>query len=210
LLAVKRLTEAMDNYSAALRVREPLAAADPNNAELQRDLSISHEKIGSVLAQLGKSADALAQNEQSLRIDTKLLARDPADSQERLDCAEDHENIAMLLARAGDLSTALANEDQARQLREWVALKDDKNVDVRRDLALNYKQLGADSALLAKRSREQRYLHAACEWYERALAVLRDLQSRGALDEDGSAEMKRISDEISKCETAMKATHAAG
>src|SRR5205823_5359061 len=44
LAAMKDTAAAQENFQAALRVRERLAAADPKNAEVQRDLSISHEK----------------------------------------------------------------------------------------------------------------------------------------------------------------------
>jgi eukaryotic-like serine/threonine-protein kinase len=203
LLANKDLAGAMENYRAALRVRESLAVADPNNAEIQRDLSLSHEKIAGTLAHSEKEA-ALAELRQSLTIDRKLLSRDPDNAQARLDCADDHEKIADLLIKTGDIAAALVHGQEARELREWVALKDEKNVDVRGDLALNYKQLGDANALLAKRSGDVEYLRAARDWYQRAIQVLRDLQLRGALDPDGLSEMTSLATEISKCDIALQ------
>jgi tetratricopeptide (TPR) repeat protein len=104
LAAAKDTAGALQNYQAALRVRAAIAAADPNNAEIQRDLSISHEKIGNILAQSGNAAGALAQYRQSLNIDTRLSEHDPDNAQARLDCAASHENIGQLLMRAGDLA----------------------------------------------------------------------------------------------------------
>jgi hypothetical protein len=185
-------------------VRTRLAAADSKNAEVQRDLSISHEKIGNMLVRSGDQAGALAQYRQSLTIDTKLQETDPDNAQARLDCASSHEKIGELQMSSGDLAGALASEDQARLLREWVALKDQKNVDVRGDLVLNYKQLGAVNAALAKKSGNPRNWTVARGWYVRALDTLRDLQQRGALDADGAEEMKSTTAELANCDSALR------
>jgi serine/threonine protein kinase/tetratricopeptide (TPR) repeat protein len=203
--AMKKTADALKNYRDALRVRESLAAADPRNAEIQRDLSISHEKIGNMLAQSDINA-ALEQYRQSLAIDTKLREADPDNAQSRLDCASSHDNIGGLLMKKGDLSGALASEDRARELRELVAGKDEKNTELRGDLAFNYKQLGAVNAALAKKSGDPQYWQAARRWYERGLEMLRELQRRGALDRDGAEDMKDMANEVSKCDSAVKAS----
>jgi eukaryotic-like serine/threonine-protein kinase len=209
LAATKDTAGALQNYEAALRVRAAIANADPNNAEIQRDLSISHEKIGNILARSGNAAAALAQYRQSLSIDTRLSARDPDNAQAQLDCAASHENIGNLLIKAGDLSGALASEDHARELRERVAAKDDKNVDVRGDLAANYEQLGNVNAMLAKKSDNPEYARDACRWYDRGLEVLRDLQRRDAVDQNDVEEIKNITVEVSKCDAVPKPSDAA-
>ena len=204
LAAAKDTAGALQNYQAALRVRAAIADEDPNNAEILRDLSISHEKIGNMLARSGNAAGALAQYRQSLDIDTGLSEHDPDNAQARLDCAASHENIGKLLMKAGDLSGAVSSEDHARELRESVAAKDEKNVEVRSDLAANYEQLGTVNTMLAKKSGSPQYVREACHWYGRGLEVLRELQQRGALDQDDSAEMKSLAVEVSKCEPALK------
>jgi serine/threonine protein kinase len=209
LAAAKDTAGALQNYEAALRVRAAIAEEDPNNAEIQRDLSISHEKIGNILARSGNSAGALAQYRQSLIIDTALSEHDPDNAQAKLDCAASHENIGKLLMKAGDLTGAAASEDHARELRESVAAKDEKNVDVRSDLAATYEQLGAVNAMLAKKSGSPQYVRESCHWYGRGLDVLRELQQRGALDQDESAGMKSLAVEVSKCDTALKASDTA-
>jgi len=42
------LATALTSYRASLAIRERLAKADPGNAGWQRDLSVSHERIGDV------------------------------------------------------------------------------------------------------------------------------------------------------------------
>ena len=62
------LAAALAAYRASLAIAERLAAADPSNAEWQRDLSVSHDKLGDVLVAQGQLADALAAYRASLAI----------------------------------------------------------------------------------------------------------------------------------------------
>jgi hypothetical protein len=153
---------------------------------------------------MAASANPGSTGTRALKIDTRLFEADPDNAQAWLDCAGDYEDIGDLLMKAGDLAGALGSEDQARRFRESVASKDDRNADVRGDLAQNCQQLGAINAILAKRSRNPQYLSVAITWYQRGLGMLRELQRRGALDNDGVAEMKSITNELSQCESALK------
>jgi eukaryotic-like serine/threonine-protein kinase len=204
LAAANDTSGALKNYQTALELRAALADADPNNAEVQRDLSISHEKIGNLLDRSGNPTGALAQYRQCLVIDTRMAEGDPGSAQEQSDCAETHENISRMLIKLGDLTGALVSENLARELREGVAAKDQKNVVVRGDLAANYQELGEISDKLAKKSANPQYAREGCNWYERELDVMHDLQQRGALDKDAE-DLKKTSMEVSKCEAALKA-----
>ena len=59
LRAQGNLTAALESYQASLAIRERLARADPGNAGWQRDLSVSHERIGDVLVEQGNLTAAL-------------------------------------------------------------------------------------------------------------------------------------------------------
>jgi len=82
-------------------------------------------------------------------------------------------------------------------------------VEVRGDLASNYEQLATVNAMLAKKSGDPQYVREACHWYERGLETFRDLQQRGALGQDDVEDMKSVAGEVSKCETALKASDPA-
>ena len=58
-------------------IRKRLAEADASNANLQRDLSVSHERIGDTHEHDGKISDAIASYEQSLIIVRSLARRFP-------------------------------------------------------------------------------------------------------------------------------------
>jgi tetratricopeptide (TPR) repeat protein len=55
-----------------------LAAADPSNAGWQRDLSVSHDRIGDVLLAQGDLAGALKAYRESLAVAARLAAADPS------------------------------------------------------------------------------------------------------------------------------------
>ena len=58
-------------------VQQHLAARDPNNADWQRDLSVSYDRIGDVRVAQGDRAGALDAYEQGRAVRGKLAARDP-------------------------------------------------------------------------------------------------------------------------------------
>ena len=59
LIELGKLPEALDNFRAALAVRERLAVLAPDNAGWQHDLSISYQKIAGVAGRAGKLPEAL-------------------------------------------------------------------------------------------------------------------------------------------------------
>ena len=81
LLIWKRPREALVEYRASLVIAEKLAAADPGNTEWQRDLSISYNRIGAILAEGGPREDALAAFCLGLAVAEKLVATDPNNTQ---------------------------------------------------------------------------------------------------------------------------------
>jgi hypothetical protein len=74
------LAAARDRYQAGLDIAARLAAADPANSEWQRDLSVSHDKLGDVAVAAGDLAAARTAYQASLDIRLRLAAADPANS----------------------------------------------------------------------------------------------------------------------------------
>ena len=60
-----------------MAIAERLAEADPNNAGWQRDLSVSHNKIGDVLVDQGDLSGALDSYRPSMAIRERLAKADP-------------------------------------------------------------------------------------------------------------------------------------
>ncbi|WP_433061574.1 CHAT domain-containing protein [Dactylosporangium sp. CS-033363] len=72
-----RLTDAREHYERALEIDAGLAAADPADVVLQRNLGLSHQKLVRVALDDSDADRAVAAATESLRIRRELLAADP-------------------------------------------------------------------------------------------------------------------------------------
>src|SRR5438552_15512067 len=84
-MAQGKLDEAISAYRDGLAIRERLAAADANNSQRQRDLSVSYNKIGDVLVAQGKLDEALPVYRDSLAIRERLAAADRSNTHTQRD-----------------------------------------------------------------------------------------------------------------------------
>lgn len=80
-----------------------MAKADPGNASWQRELSVSHEKIGDVTIAQGKPVGALASHQASLDIAARLAKADPSNAVWQRDLSVSHERIGNLQGMQGNL-----------------------------------------------------------------------------------------------------------
>jgi hypothetical protein len=72
------------------------AAADPANTQWQRDLSISHERLGDIAAAAGDLTAARTHYQAGLDIAVRLAAADPANAQWQSDLSFVRQRIAKL------------------------------------------------------------------------------------------------------------------
>ena len=133
---------ALATYRAAFAIAESQAARDPANTEWQRDLSISHSRIGEVLLAQGDGAGALAAFRKGLAIDETLAARDPANTQWQRDLSVSHNKIGDVLDDQGDGPGALAVYWKCLAIRETLAGRDPANTEWQRDLSASYQRIG--------------------------------------------------------------------
>ena len=98
LVAQGDTSGALKAYRDGLAIAETLAASDASNSQWQRDLSVSHNKIGDVLVEQGDTAGALKAYRDSLAIRERLAASDASNSQWQRDLLVSH----FRLADAGD------------------------------------------------------------------------------------------------------------
>jgi hypothetical protein len=77
LIAQGNLPDALAAYQDSLAIAERLAKADPGNAPWQRDLALSHGRIGRVFAGQGKRQLALDALGKGREIIAQLRSRSP-------------------------------------------------------------------------------------------------------------------------------------
>jgi len=97
---------ALQSYRQEQTLLEPLATADPQNAQLRGELATAYARVGHALSQIGNRSGALAMLEHAVGM-LELLARDPQHTEARAELARGHIWTGDLLAKTGQSSAAL-------------------------------------------------------------------------------------------------------
>jgi tetratricopeptide (TPR) repeat protein len=111
LVAQGDLPGALAAYRTGLGIMETLAARDAGNMGWQRDLSVSHEKIGDVLVAQGDLPGALSAFRKDLEIAETLAARDAGNTDWQRD-------RSISLGRVADILIQEQKSKEARPLAE--------------------------------------------------------------------------------------------
>ena len=110
------------------------AAAGPANTGWQRDLSVSHERLGDVARAAGDLAAARTAYQAALDIGARLAAADPANTQWQRDLSVSHNKLGDVAVAAGDLAAARTAYQVGLGIRTRLAAADPANVGWQHDL----------------------------------------------------------------------------
>ena len=165
------LAEAAREYRQAYDIAWCLAAADPDNARWQRDLSLAHGKIGDVKFWQGDLSAALASYQDSLAIAKHLAAADPTNAGWQRDLSVSHGRIGDVQVRQGDLGAALASYQDSLAIAKHLAAADPDNARWQRDLSVAYERVGDLQEALGD-------IAAAIAAYEQSLHIAQSLTER--------------------------------
>jgi tetratricopeptide (TPR) repeat protein len=139
------LPEALNSYRECVGLGEnlvgksisrKLAAQDPNNAEWQRDLSISLERVGIILSAESNFAEALDKEVESLAIRKKLASREESNAQWQNDLSWSYISVGDLLYAKKDVEGALINYRTAQGLERELVKRDASALELQSDLAV--------------------------------------------------------------------------
>jgi tetratricopeptide (TPR) repeat protein len=184
------LAAARAAYQASLDILIRLAAADPANIEWQRDLSVSHIKLGNVAIAAGDLAAARAAYQAALDILNRLAAADPANTGWQRDLSVSHEKLGDVAIAAGDLAAARAAYQASLDIAERLAAADPANTGWQRDLSVSHEKLG-DMAIATGD------LAAARTAYQAALDILIQLAAADPANTGWQRDLERIRQKIS-------------
>jgi tetratricopeptide (TPR) repeat protein len=141
-LALGLTDRALERFGQLLRLHERLAQAEPSRADYQRDLSVSYERMGDLLRDLGQSEEARQAFAKSLAIIEPLAQAEPGR-------ADYQRNLAASYLKVGDLFSGLGQGEEARQafarslaIRERLAQAEPGRADYQRDLSVSYDRMG--------------------------------------------------------------------
>ena len=91
---------AVESYTKALRIREALVAANPNDAQARRDLAGSHQKIGYRLLDTGEASTGVEHLQKALTLYLDLTREQPANDDLQLELADTRNQLGTAMERA--------------------------------------------------------------------------------------------------------------
>ena len=135
------LDAALVSYKADLAIAQALAQQDASNTLWQRDLSISHEKIGDIQRAQGDLDAALISYQASLEIRQALAQQDVNNTEWQRDLSISHNNIGDIQQAQGDLDAALISYQASLDMRQALAQHDPSNARWQVNLASSYAKI---------------------------------------------------------------------
>jgi tetratricopeptide (TPR) repeat protein len=136
------LDTAVTEYRAGLAIAERLVAADATNTEWQRDLLVSHNRVGAVLQAQGDLAGALTEYRAGLAIAERLAAVDATNALWQSDLWVSHDKVGDVLQAQGDLAGALTEYRAGLAIAERLVAADATNNERQRDLSVSHNRVG--------------------------------------------------------------------
>jgi hypothetical protein len=111
------------------------AAANPANAQNQRNLSVSYERLGGVISVVGNLVEAERFFRDSLAIAERLAAADPTNAQNQRDLTVSYIKLGDVISAVGNLAEAERFFRDSLAIRERLAAADPTNAQNQRDLS---------------------------------------------------------------------------
>ncbi len=118
----------------SLSIAKRLSDAAPNDEGYQRDLSVSHKKLGDVLVAQGNLTEALTAYRATHTILERLAQADPGNAGWQRDLSVSHDNLGDVLVAQGNLTEALTAYRASLAIRERLAQADPGNAGWQHDL----------------------------------------------------------------------------
>jgi tetratricopeptide (TPR) repeat protein len=118
------------------------AEADPGSADAQRDLSVSHERLGELMVRMGNGPEAERLYRLSLAIRERLAQADPGSADAQRDLSVSHEKLGDLMVRVGNGPEAERLYRLSLAIAERLAEADPGSAAAQRDLSFSYTTLG--------------------------------------------------------------------
>jgi tetratricopeptide (TPR) repeat protein len=160
-------------YTNAQSEVKALLERDADNVAIERDLSVTYDRIGDAHAAKGEVDAALENYRRSLEIAQQLARRDPESAVWQHDLSVSFDRIGDLLDRKGDSAGALESFRKSLAIAGALSQRDPDNVQWQWDLSASHDRVG--DALIA-----QGRLEEALDSYRRGLTVAKALTARDA------------------------------
>ena len=133
---------AIASYRKALDIRRSLAAAQPTDLDLQRDLFRSYGKLGEALSGAGDAGGAISSSRQALQIAAALAGAAGSDTADRRNLGSVYVALGWQIARAHQTERGLLLMNQGTAVFETLMDADAQDVRSRHHAAVAYGRMG--------------------------------------------------------------------
>ena len=133
---------ALEKYRQAQTLFSRLAQAEPGDWNLQRDLSVSYERVGDMHLKSGDNGAALKAYQDGLAIAKKLAELDPKHTEWQRDLSVSYERVGGMHLKSGDNGAALKAYQDGLAIAKKLAELDPKHTEWQRDLSVSYERVG--------------------------------------------------------------------
>ena len=128
--------------NAALRIAEKLAEKYPEDPNLQRDLSVSYERLGDIAKARNDYSAAEGYYAKALEIREKLVKKYPDDPNLQRDLSASYQRLGDIAKARNDYNAAEVYYSKALEIGERLAEKYPEDPNLQRDLSVSYNKLG--------------------------------------------------------------------
>jgi len=158
------LDDAIAAFRQALAAAERIIKTNPSNTGWQRNLSVSHDRIGDVQTAQGDFWAALKSFQASLAIAERLAEADPTNAGWQRDLSVSYDRIGDVQAALGERPAALKSFQASLAIADGLAETDPANAGWQHDLSVSYDRIGDVQAALGD-------LPAALKSFQASLAI---------------------------------------
>ena len=157
--------------NAALEIAEEFAENFPDDPQMQRDLSVSYERLGGIAEALNDYRAAEGYYSKALEIDEKLAEKYPDDPQMQRDLSVSYNKLGDIAKARNDYKAAEGYYAKALEIGERLAEKYPDDPNLQRDRSVSYDNLGD----IAKALNDYK---AAEGYYAKALEIRKRLAEK--------------------------------
>jgi tetratricopeptide (TPR) repeat protein len=166
-----RPAEALQSYTQAERIQEPLARSHPANVRYREVLSWTYSNLGVIHQELGHSSEAINLHRRAIAIHEDLVRRASLDRHLRSDLGWAWRYLGLALAGAGELEAALGEWTRATALHDELVKAEPGEAEFRWRLARCLDEIGRIYSMSSRPADGADPLERASEYYE---ALVRD------------------------------------
>ena len=157
--------------NAALRIAEKFAEKYPEDPQMQRDLSVSYERLGGIAEAMNDYNAAEGYYAKALEIREKLAEKYPEDPNLQRDLSVSYNKLGDVAKARNDYNAAEGYYAKALEISEKLAEKYPDNPQMQRDLSASYQRLG----VIAEAMNDYK---AAEGYYAKALEISKRLAEK--------------------------------